>query len=163
MTIFGISLGTTQTGVCILKDGLLINQQVHNFHETWSQEKLTKITNRYREYIEVYNPSAIVVKVPPSINHKGAVKSLMNKIALLAKEYHSDLDFITKDELKDKTGTKTTEELIEWTRRLYPDLTALYEKGASNDHRYYKKLFEAVLSAHVYQNMKRLRGANTTE
>jgi hypothetical protein len=129
----------------------------------WSEEKLTKIINQYRYYIEKYDPKAIMVKVPPPRKHNGAVKSVMDKIAALAEEYRCDLDFITKNELKEKTGMRTSAELVDWTRRLYPDLTALYEKGALSDHSYHKKLYEAVLSAHVYQSMQRLREAKKSE
>jgi len=100
-----------------------------------------------------------MIKVPPSIKHNGAIKAVMEKIVALAKEYNCEFDFITKAELKDRTGMKTTIELIDWTKRLYPELTALYEKGVSTDHNYYKKLYEAVLSAHVYRKMYELREA----
>jgi RNase H-fold protein (predicted Holliday junction resolvase) len=157
MIIFGISIGTTRTGVAILKDGALQCAEIHRFMTPWSDEKLAKIINQYRQYIEKYKPTAIMVKVPPSSKHNGAIKAVMAKIELLAEEYNCALDFITKSELKDRTGMRTTAELIEWTKRLYPDLAALYEKGQSNDHNYYKKLYEAVLSAHVYQQMQSLR------
>jgi hypothetical protein len=144
-----------------MKDGALQRAEIHRFMTPWSDEKLTKIINQYRQYIEKYKPTAIMVKVPPSRKHNGAIKAVMAKIAALAEEYNCDFDFITKSELKDRTGMKTTGELIEWTKRLYPELTALYEKGASTDHSYYKKLYEAVLSAHVYQQMQSLREAET--
>ncbi|MDN3581878.1 hypothetical protein [Mucilaginibacter flavus] len=157
MTTFGISLGTRQTGVCIIKDEVLYIAQVHNFIDPWSRTKLTKIINRYREYIKKYNVTDIMVKVPHSSQQKGSIKELMDKVVALAKEYGCDIDFITKDELKGFTRIKKTAELLDWTRRQYPDLNAYYERALTKSKYYYEWSFEAVLAAHVYQKKKVLR------
>jgi hypothetical protein len=51
----------------------------------------------------------------------------------------------------------TTDELIEYTKRLYLELFALHEMGIANGHSYYKKRYEAILSAHVYQERQRVK------
>jgi len=157
MTILGISVGTTRTGVCVLKDGVLQDRRVHDYKTMWSDGKLHAILKDYRHYILKHNVTAIILKIPPLNNHTPAVRRLLRRLEALAREYSIMFDLITKTELKSFTGARSTDELIDYTRRLYPELNVLYDKGISNHHNYNKKLFEAVLSAHVFQEKQRIR------
>lgn len=157
MTILGISIGTSRTGVCVLKDDELLDRQVHNFDAVWSDAKMRIIINRYRQYIRKHSVTAIMVKIPPLRKHTKAISRLLRQIEMLAQEYDCLFDMITKSELKHVTGMRSTLDLIEYTRRLYPQLSSLYEKGAPTEHMYYKKLFEAVLSAHLFKEWQLAR------
>jgi RNase H-fold protein (predicted Holliday junction resolvase) len=163
MTILGISIGTIRTGICVLKDGTLLDRHIHNYDDVWSTDKLRIIMNRYRGYITKHNVTAIMVKIPPVDKHTKPITRMLKKIERLAKRHDCLFDLITKGELKSFTGTRSTSELIECTRRLYPELSPLFEKGKQS---YYKKLFEAVLSAHIFKEWQRRRAirlAHTTE
>jgi len=157
MTILGISVGTTRTGMCILKDGVLVDRRIHDYRRTWSDSKLRVIIRDYRHYILKYNVGAIIVKISPLKKHTPALRQVLKRLEGLAAEYNILFDLITKTERKSITGTRSTSELIDYTRRLYPELNILFDKGASNEHSYNKKLFEAVLSAHVFQEKQRIR------
>ncbi|WP_419788825.1 hypothetical protein HDF24_11325 [Mucilaginibacter sp. X4EP1] len=166
MTILGISVGTTRTGVCVLKDEILLDRHIHSYPAAWSDNKLRIIANRYRQYVLKHNVTAIIVKIPRLKNHTKAISQLLKRIEALATEYHCEFDLITKSELKDVTGMRSTSELIEYARQLYPELVAMYDKGKANDHSYYQKLYEAILSAHIFQERQRVRAqrlAQTTE
>lgn len=139
-----------------MKDRVLFRAQVHNYMAPWSDEKLAKIIAQYREYIKKYKPQAIVVKVPPAAYHSPEIKMIMAKVGLLAKEYRCAFDYITKDELKEATDTDNTEQLIERTVHLYPELNEVYERGAKS-YQYYQSLYEAVLAARVYEERMRLK------
>jgi len=153
MTVLGISVGTSRTAVCVLQDGKLLDRHIHNYPTTWSDTKLRIILNRYRQYLKQYSVSAIMVKIPPKSRRSNALLRLIRRIDALAKEYHCDFDLVTKDELKQAYTLSSTEALITFTKLLYPaELSALYEKG---NHEYNKKLYEAVLSAHTYQEWQR--------
>ena len=163
MTVLGISLGTSRTGVCVLKDDILFDRHVHSYHDVWSATKLRAIINRYRQYVTKHNVTAIMVKIPPLDTHSKPLTRMVKHLERLAKRHDCMFDLITKGELKDFTGTRSTSGLIECTRRLYPELSPLFEKGKQS---YYKKLFEAVLSAHIFKERQRkraLRLAPTTE
>jgi RNase H-fold protein (predicted Holliday junction resolvase) len=151
MTILGISMGTTRTGVCVLRDGVLIDRQVHNYHTVWSDNKLRIIINRYRQYIRKRHIQAIIVKIPPPRKHTKAITQILKRLEALAKEHGCSFDLITKREIKEVLGLHSTTALNECARLLYPELMFVYEKGEINDHSYYKKLFEAVLAAHIFQ------------
>jgi RNase H-fold protein (predicted Holliday junction resolvase) len=157
MTILGISIGTTRTGVAVLKDGVLLDRHIHNYQATWSDIKLRIITSRYKQYILKRNVTAIIVKIPPLKKHTKSITRILKRIEALAEEYHCEFDLVTKRELKDVTGMRSTSDLIEFARRLYPELIAMYEKGKANDHSYYRKLYEAILAAHIFQERQRIR------
>jgi RNase H-fold protein (predicted Holliday junction resolvase) len=166
MTILGISVGTSRTGVCILKDGVLLDREVHSYLRAWSDAKLRIIVNRYRQYVKKHGVTAIMVKIPPLRKHTKPITRLLKSIESLAREHDCLLDLITKKELKHRTGAHSTGELIDYARRLYPELSPLFEKGVPTEYMYYKKLFEAVLAAHVFSDMQRERAARmgtTTE
>ena len=157
MIIFGISIGTTKTGVCVLQDEVLLDRHIHLFHHPWSDTKLRIIINRYRQYLQKYPITAIVVKIPPVEKHTKAMARILKRIEGLAKEYYCEFDLTTKSELKGVTCTRSTEELIEYTKRLYPELMALHERDVNTKYSYYKKMYEAILSAHIYQERQRVK------
>jgi RNase H-fold protein (predicted Holliday junction resolvase) len=166
MTILGISIGTTRTGVCVLKDGTLLDRYVHSYHYQWSDHKLRIIVNRYKRYILKHNVTAIIVKVPPLKKHTPAIARILKRLEALAKDYDCEFDLTTKSELKHSLHARSTNELILLARHAYPELAPLFEKGAANDHRYYKKLYEAVAAAHFFQGRLLIRAeqiARTTE
>jgi hypothetical protein len=151
MTILGISVGTSRTGVCVLRDGVLVDRQIHNYQAVWSDNKLRIIINSYKRYVRKRQVQAIVVKVPPPKKHSKAVTQILKRLEALAKEHGCSFDLITKSDIQHALGLHSTTALNECARLFYPELVFVYEKGSANDHSYYKKLFEAVLAAHIYQ------------
>lgn len=166
MTILGISVGTSRTGVCVLQDELLLDRNIHNYPTVWSDTKLRVILNGYKRYLHKYPITAIVVQIPPSRRRTNALLRLTRRIEALAKEYHCEFDLITKNEIKHTHNLRSTSEIVTYTKLLYPELDALYEKYKATNHRGYKKLYDAVLSAHTYRERQRVRAlqiANTKE
>jgi RNase H-fold protein (predicted Holliday junction resolvase) len=151
MTILAISIGTLRTGVCVLEGHEILDRQMHSYPNEWSATKLQIIIQRYREYIVEYNVNAIIVKIPPLASYNQSIRQIIRQIIKLAKKYHCEYDFITKSEMKHITQLKHTSSLIEYVLILHPELSPLYMKGINTGHRDYKKLYEAVLSAHIYQ------------
>ncbi|MEO6520604.1 MAG: hypothetical protein ABIN91_02930 [Mucilaginibacter sp.] len=156
MTVLGISIGTKGTGICVLRDGELIDANVHYYHTPWSDLKLRAIVNQYRHYVRRYGVTAIIIKVPPPINHTPAVRRIMAQVEGLAKQYYCEFDLTTKTEIRSTLSLRSGE-IAGFARQLYPELQAIYEKGARNGHGYHKKLYEAVLSAYLFQQRKRAR------
>lgn len=157
MTILGISIGTTRTGVCVMRDGVLLDRQMHNYYTVWSETKLRIILNRYKHYILKRKVQAIIVKIPPPRKHTKAITLLLKRVEALAKEHHCSFDLITKKEIAHALNLHSSTALNEYARLLYPELIFCYEKGADNDHKYYKKVFEAVLSAHIFEKRQQLK------
>ena len=166
MTILGISIGTTRTGVAVLKDDVLLDRQIHRNERVWSDNKLRMILNLYKQYVVKRSVQAIVVKIPPPKKLTPPLKRLLRRIEALAKKHGCDFDLTTKNELKHVTGVRSTIELVKYTTLLYPELAPVFDKGVDNNHMYHRKLFEAVLSAYIYsgrQQLKSERIKNTTE
>lgn len=153
MTILGISIGTTQTGVCVLKESELINWQINEFKHEWSDHKLYRIIQQYKRYIVRYNVNAIMVKIPPTSSVSKPLAQIQKRLVVLAKKHNCTIDFILKSEIKNRLILENTEEMIELAVQKYPVLHPVYEKGKHNKHTYYIKLYEAVLSAYLYEQM----------
>jgi len=153
MTILGISIGTRDTGVCIMENEVLINWHIHVFKHSWSKHKLHLIIQQYKRYIVKHNVNAIMVKMPQLNKDSKELASIRNKLVILAKEYNCSIDFILKSEIKNRLVLQNTNEIIEIAVRYYPVLEHVHKKGIPNKHSYYKKLYEAVLGAHLYRIM----------
>jgi RNase H-fold protein (predicted Holliday junction resolvase) len=164
MTILGISLGTTVTGIAILKDEALIEWNNHVYPQAWSDNKMRIILKQYKRYIARHNVNAVVVKIPPT--KKQTTSMLLKAIEKLAKKHGCAFDITSKREIKGFFTLKNTDALIEYAQIKYPKLRNTYLKSIATNHRYHKKLYEAVLSADVYQERQRVRAlqiANTKE
>lgn len=151
-----------RTGVCVMEGFGLADWQVHTYRHAWSEYKLRLILNRYRRYILRYGATAVIVKIPPRHKQTRAVLQLMRRIEQLARRHGCDFDLTTKDELKHRTGTRSTAEMIGHVKRLYPELGHLSE-GSNGDYNDHRKLFEAVMSAHLYSRWAQERELRTTE
>lgn len=151
MTVLGISLGTQRTGVCVLTDGTIVERQIHSYMDIWSETKLHMIVSMYKRYIRKHHVTAIIVKIPSPHHHTQAITDLLERIERLAKRYGCQFDLITKSEIKHVLSLSNTAEINAFAKLLYPELAPVYNKGEANGHNYFKKLFEAVLAAHIYQ------------
>lgn len=156
MTILGISIGTTQTGVCVVKKNVLIDWQVHEFMRVWSKHKLYLIIQQYKRYIVKHNVNAIMVKIPPTSSTSKPLAQIQKKLVILANKHNCTIDFILKSEIKDRLALQNTDEIIELAVRNYPVLEHMYNKGVHNNHSYYKKMYEAVLGAQLYSEMHKI-------
>jgi hypothetical protein len=156
MIILGISVGTSNTGIGILRDDNLIERSIHSYHvPPWSDSKMRIILNRYREHIIKRNVTDIVVKTPLIYGKNKAITTLIKRIEQLAKEH--DCTFITtsKRNIRQSLDMHRREEFADYAVLLYPELSHLHSKGERNGHRYYNKVYEAVLSAHIYKEKLR--------
>ena len=152
MITLGISLGTSRTGVCLIDNGKIKAKRVHDYPVPWSDTKMRAILDKYRSYFKRYAIIGVMVKIPPPSRHTPALKRLMRRVEALAKEHYCEFDLITKAEMKGTYVLHSTDEIIRFTKRLYPELSELYQKGLKSNHIFYKKLYEAVLAAHIHQN-----------
>ncbi|MGY3214773.1 hypothetical protein [Mucilaginibacter sp. HD30] len=157
MTVLGISIGTARTGIAVLEDGKILERQAHVYQTTWTENKLRAITDKYREHVRQHNVTAIMVKIPPLSRHSKAVSRLLRGIEAIAKDTYCDFDLITKNEIKDRLCLKSTEEMITYAPMLYPELLPLYKQGLATGHNHYKKIYEAVLAAHIYAQRQKLK------
>lgn len=154
MTSLGISIGATRTGVCVLKDKELLDWQINDFPMKWSEYKLRIISNCYEQYILKYKTTDIVLKLTPQDTHTKAITQIRKRIKVLAMKYNCSFTEMEKSDIKRMTNLTNTDSLIEYARILYPQLQHVYQKGLHNKHSYYKKLYEAVLSAHLLNEGK---------
>ena len=151
MICLGISIGTTRTGVCVIKDGTLRERRVHTYPHTFTDNKARIITNKYRHYIDKYRVTDIAVKIPAQAKQTKAVKLLLHRIKKLAEECGCEFDLTNMFEMKSLTDTYTSEETIRYITEKYPELKLIYDKDRERDFKHSKKIFEAVLVAYLHR------------
>ena len=144
-----------------MRDGVLHERHIHTYPLVWSETKLHIILNRYKRYIKNRYVEAIIVKIPPTQKHTDAISLLIKRLERLAKANHCSFKLITKKEMRQALNLHSTKALNECARMLYPELSVYYEKGIYSDHKYYKKIFEAVLAAHIYFEAGKRKGFTT--
>lgn len=144
MTVLGISVGTRTTGICVLEDGKLIDANLHEYHEPWSDTKLHIIIKQYQRYIRKYNVIAVMIMVPPAENHSQEIKRIMKAVDKLAQRYHCEFDLTTNLELKSTYDLSVNEDVPRKVKALFPEL-------ATSESKHFKRFYEAILTAYFYQ------------
>ncbi|MBD1363473.1 hypothetical protein IDJ77_06600 [Mucilaginibacter sp. ZT4R22] len=160
MIILGISLGTSRTGICILDNEKILAKNVHDYPVPWSDTKLRAILSNFRSYFKRYAIIGVIVKVPPPSRHTPALKRLMRRIEALARDHYCEVDFITKAEIKGTYVLQSTDEIIQFATKMHPELLELYQRGIKSNHKFHKKLYEAVLAAHIFYNRLKVKYLN---
>ncbi len=154
MICLGISIGSTRTGVCVTKNGVLVERRMHKYPHTFTDNKARIITKKYRHYIDKYQVTDIVVKIPSRTHQTKAVKLLLHRITTVAEEYRCHFDLTNTFEMKSVTNTHSAEELIHYIIDKYPELSVVYDKDTQIGNNRYKKVFEAVLAAWLHRERR---------
>lgn len=151
MLILGISLGTTTAGVAVLHDKELIQSQTHSFREVWSEKKADKIVSKFHYYIQQYRIEIVVIKVPPKSHHPPPVVLLLKKLVELCTYKGCMVQTCTKQDLKKRIpGAKNNNDIMFFATTQYPIITPEYTQALAAKNQYHKKLFEAVVAAHLF-------------
>lgn len=152
MRILGISLGTRDSGVAIISHGQLIHWKTHSFHERWSAAKLNDILIRFDRYITQFQIRHVVIKIPPATHHSKEFLLLLKKLSELVKYRGCMVAHQTKVDIKNQVPEVTNAgTLMEYVTRYYPILQPEQAQELAGRQSYHIKMFEAVLSAHVYK------------
>jgi hypothetical protein len=151
MLILGISLGTTTTGIAVLKDKELIQWQTHSFREVWSEQKAEDIVNRFHYYIRQYRIEVVVIKLPPQSHQPTPVVQLLKKLVDLCAYKGCMVQTCTKRDIKKEIpGARNNNDIMLFAITHYPIITPEYTKALAGKNQYHKKLFEAVVAAHLF-------------
>lgn len=157
MTLLGISVGATRTGVCILRGGTLLDRQVHMYQSAWSDDKVRVIGNRYLAYIRKYKVDAIVVKIPPLGKHTRAVSRIIRRIERIANRNGCEFDLITKVEMKHITGARSPLDIRNYVLSKFPELGNVQPAKTRSASFHQGKLYEAILAAYIFQERIKAR------
>lgn len=150
MVILGISLGTTTAGIAIMDEKELVHWQTHSFRAVWSDRKADGIVARLGSYLTRYRVQVVVVKLPPKSHQPYSVSQLLKKVVELCSYHGCMVQTTTKKELKAKiAGAKNHSDIMSFAIFHYPIITHQYQRALSRKNHYHKKLFEAVVAAHL--------------
>lgn len=150
MNILGISLGTTTIGVAYLSDRELHAYYTHSFREPWSDQKADTIIKRIGSYFTRYHVSIVMVKVPPHTHQPATIDELLQKLSNFVAIKGCMMDVCTKQDLKNHIpGAKNHDDVMKFVVNTYPITTTEYARALKRKNQYHKKVFEAIVAAHV--------------
>ncbi len=156
--ILGISLGTRQCGIVILRNGTLVDWKVKNFAGIWSENKRLRIVGTIEKYIVRNGIKQICCKMPIHLRTM-RIDSLLEAIKEVAIRRDVKLCITTILELKanEMACIGNKDEYAELLSRVYPELSPILNRHRKVRTEYYLRIFEAVGAA---QQCLKHRGVN---
>ena len=145
-TVLGISLGTRQIGIAVIRNGHLLDWRTKSYPEKWSKGKVEKILSAIEMMIIHQAISCISCKVPDKPVDE--VNQLLQELKKKAAEFRNDFNLCTLSDLKNKTENKN--ELMKDIVSKHPELLSMLKKEERNKHTYYSKMFEAVAAGYLF-------------
>ena len=149
-TILGISPGTRSMGIAVLRDGIILEAQVHSFPGTWSKTKLRRILNLVLANIHRYDVAIIAVKLPDTLPLSKGFHQVIGSINVLGERKEVHIRYYSLSDIKKyhcPEEAQTKEVLMERLVAIHSELTIEYRRERKNRNKYYYKLFEAVAAA----------------
>ena len=150
MGVLGISLGTTTIGIAYMHDWELRDFNTHSFRAQWSEDKADHVIKRIGTYFTTYHISIVVIKVPPKTHQPASIDLLLKKLMAFIAIKGCMMDVCTKQDLKQHLpGAKNHRDLMDFVVKTYPITTTEYSAALERKNQYHKKVFEAIVAAHI--------------
>jgi hypothetical protein len=146
MTVLGISLGSRVTGIALIKNNeLLISRSL-----TLRNKNTTIHTTTLDNYIRQYRVVVVVIKMPPVIHITERLKELLRQCIEVFKCRGCMVEYKETKAIKAHLpDVRNKWDVMEFASTTYPDLAPLQTKELAGTQKYYLKMFEAVVVAHI--------------
>jgi len=155
MVILGISLGTTTVGIAVMNENELVTYNTHSFRAIWSECKAEAIIARLLEYIIRYRVQVVAIKLPPETHQPVTVTHLFHQLREQCTYHGCMVQTCTKAQLKRSLpGVSNTSDLMRYVAQHHPALVPQYEQSLKRKNQYHKRIFEAVIAAHMYDKKR---------
>lgn len=149
--ILGISIGTRNVGLAVIKDSRLRDFGIRTFPGAWSREKLENIWKAVETYMKRHEVTDVMVKMPRHTHISENIVELKDGIRELGKLFNIEVHECTlKDIRKQHPDVErfSKQTLVEDHAERYPELQK--EWGAGKKAKLYnKKLFESIACAEL--------------
>ncbi len=144
----GISVGTWQCGVAVLRNGTLVDWKAKSYKGVWSENKLNRIVRSLEKMIDRYGVKKIGCKVALQIRTY-KIDSIVAALKEVAKQRDISFCITYIEELKaiEHVQIPNKEIYAEHLSRLYPELTPMLRRHRKVKTVYYHRVFEAVGAA----------------
>lgn len=153
VTVLGISIGTRQCGIAVVKNGMLIDWKVKNYRDRISDNKLIRISYSIEILIKKYGVKYIGCKVP---NHMRTIHIdyLLDALKDVSSKTGITINLVSLEELKLEELPKICNREIyaAYLAKKFPELQQILLKHKKLKTGYYIKVFEAVGAAYNYIN-----------
>lgn len=156
--ILGISPGTRNIGICILKYNPatqhkpVVTGYMKSFQGKWTEQKMQEILQYLSHLLNETTIHTMAVKLLHPSRTSPQLHQLIKSIKQLVKQYSVKLRQFSLQEIQYKTGaTKQLSKAIimEYLIEKYPELLREFTKEKRNQNPYYIKLFEAIAVADI--------------
>ena len=146
----GISIGSRLCGSAVLNRFELIEWRTHTLRANCTERKAKVICRAIEEYIVMYDIKTVSVKIPPYRTHSAGITLLLARLLELLKHHDCTVQVHTKHAiLKAVPEVRHPNELIRYVTSKYSMLIPEQTNELANKRPYHRKMFEAVLVAHI--------------
>jgi len=156
--ILGVSPGTRTMGLAVLRRGELIEWRVKTFKGNWSKEKRDYILGTIKRMCDYFQVTAIAVKKVDPLRSSTPLNVLTAHLIAHAQRNGMPIAAYSLPELSALSGAKQRNmhgAIAELTLDAYPEVRREYLKEKNNKRKYYFKMFEAILCAHMSHRKER--------
>ncbi len=150
--ILGVSPGTRTMGLAVIRDGELIEWRVKTFKGNWSKGKLDYILGVIWKMCDYFSITTIAIKKVDPLRSSVPLDTLTKHIIAHAEKNGMPIASYSLPELSavsDKKVRNKHSAVAEYALDAYPAVRREYLKEKNNERKYYSKMFEAVLCAHM--------------
>lgn len=155
-TILGISVGTWQCGIALIRNGTLVDWKSKSYRGKWSENKLSRIIGSLEKIIERNGVKKIGCKVALQIKTY-KIDSIVAALKDVAKQRDISFCITFIEELKANENAQISnkELYIEHLSGLFPELTPMLRRHRKVKTEYYFRVFEAIGAAlHCYNEQR---------
>lgn len=148
VTILGISVGTWQCGVALIRNGTLVDWKAKSYRGKWSESKLSRIIRSLEKVIDRNGVKKIGCKVALQIKTY-KIDSIVAALKEIAKQRDISFYITYIGELKanEHVQISNKEVYAEHLSTLYPELTPMFRRHKKVKTEYYLRVFEAIGAA----------------
>ncbi|MFP5041662.1 hypothetical protein [Parasediminibacterium sp. JCM 36343] len=151
MAVLGISANSRVVGIAVIREGSLLDCNVHYYKEQWSETKAARILGCLKRYHRLHPITKAAIAIPHEHHQNKETKALIALIQGHCLQKGIPLSACQPeafDYLHQKAKAKKKAMMLRLTEH-YPELIPLHWKELRNKRRYYFKLFEAVAVARL--------------
>jgi len=153
-SVLGISLGTRQVGIAILRNNELVDWHLRSFPAQWSKNKLKKIIGEIDTLIHDHSVKIIAVKIPGMLPSFRGFTQLIGALNVLLERKGIKAEYYTLTDIQEHFSPEKKiykDTIAAVLTDKHPELLTIYSKGKEKRDRYYGKIFDAVAAACLLQ------------
>jgi hypothetical protein len=149
--ILGISIGTRNVGIAVIRLRNLTDYRIRTFPGKWTQQKCERILEIIEAIVITNGITDITYKIPDKKHSSEGIEKLISGIEAVGQDYGLSIHQCTIDDIKPllTNGKRSNKKVIvDVILQKYPELQKRWG-GSKRAQTYNAKLFEAIACAEL--------------